>query len=146
MRSNRFENPRLESVRRPWAKTRRLSVVATLVLLVPWNQPLLGADEHWAFQPVVRPQLPTVRDEAWPSNPIDAFVLAQLEREGIRPSPAADRATLIRRLHLDLTGLAPSVSEVESFVNDRGPNATQRLVNRPGRLAALCPESLCPSR
>ena len=62
---------------------------------------------HWAFQPIVRPEPPVVRDRRWVRNPIDAFVLARLEAEGIGPSPEADRRTLIRRLSLDLTGLPP---------------------------------------
>ncbi len=63
---------------------------------------------HWAFQPVRRPAVPAVRNANWPRNPIDRFVLARLEQEGVAPSPPADSRTLIRRLHLDLTGLPPA--------------------------------------
>jgi mono/diheme cytochrome c family protein len=85
---------------------------------------------HWSFQPVVRPPLPAVQDSTWVRNPIDRFILARLEKEGIRPSPEADRATLIRRVSLDLVGLPPSVAEVDAFVTDTRPDAYERLVER----------------
>ncbi len=85
---------------------------------------------HWAFRPVAISSAPAVRDSAWPSNPIDRFVLARLEREGVGPSPEASRPTLIRRLSLDLTGLPPTAREVEAFVEDSRPNAYQDLVDR----------------
>ena len=65
-------------------------------------------NEHWAFIAPKRPEVPTVANKAWVKNPIDAFVLARLEKEGLKPSPEADRATLIRRVSLDLTGLPPT--------------------------------------
>ena len=71
-----------------------------------------------------------MKDRQWPRNPIDHFVLARLEREGLRPSPEADRATLIRRVSLDLIGLPPTPAEVDAFENDRGPGAYERVVNR----------------
>jgi hypothetical protein len=71
-----------------------------------------------------------VRDTRWIRNPIDAFVLARLEREGLTPSPDADRATLIRRVTLDLTGLPPAVGEVDAFLADTRPNAYERVVDR----------------
>jgi mono/diheme cytochrome c family protein len=86
--------------------------------------------KHWAFQPVVRPPLPPVRDVAWVRNPIDRFILARLEKEGIAPSPEADRTTLIRRVSLDLVGLPPTPREVEEFVHDPRPDAYERLVDR----------------
>ena len=73
---------------------------------------------------------PPVKDQKWPRNPIDHFVLARLEREGLRPSPEAERASLIRRVSLDLIGLPPTPAEVDAFENDRGPDAYERLVNR----------------
>src|ERR1051325_5159443 len=76
---------------------------------------------HWAFVPPARLHPPPVTDRRWPRNPIDHFILARLEREHIRPSPEADRVTLIRRLSLDLTGLPPTPPEVDAFVNDRPP-------------------------
>jgi hypothetical protein len=86
--------------------------------------------EHWAFVPPRRPAEPTVRDKAWPRNAIDRFVLAKLEAEGWRPSPEADRTTLIRRLSSDLLGLPPTPAEVDAFVRDLDPKAYENLVNR----------------
>jgi Protein of unknown function (DUF1553)/Protein of unknown function (DUF1549)/Planctomycete cytochrome C/Concanavalin A-like lectin/glucanases superfamily len=74
-------------------------------------------EKHWAFLPPERPPLPSVKNKAWPINPIDHFVLARLEQESLKPSPEADAATLIRRLSLDLTGLPPTPVEVDHFVN-----------------------------
>ena len=64
--------------------------------------------KHWSFEPIARPEAPEVSDSAWIANPIDRFVLARLEERGLAPSPEAQRATLARRVHLDLTGLLPS--------------------------------------
>jgi len=83
---------------------------------------------HWAFKAPVRPAVPSTKRTKWARNPIDSFVLARLEKEKLRPSPEADRATLIRRLSLDLTGLPPSIKEVKEFVADRRPDAYERLV------------------
>jgi mono/diheme cytochrome c family protein len=86
--------------------------------------------KHWAFVPPQRPPLPRVRNSAWPKNPIDYFVLARLEREGLQPSPPADRVTLLRRLSLDLTGLPPTPEEVDAFLADRNKNAYEKQVER----------------
>jgi hypothetical protein len=85
---------------------------------------------HWAFVAPKRSVIPVARDPGWARNPIDRFILARLEKEGLRPSPEADRPTLIRRLSLDLLGLLPSPQEVEAFVNDPAPDAYERLVDR----------------
>jgi Protein of unknown function (DUF1553)/Protein of unknown function (DUF1549)/Planctomycete cytochrome C len=87
-------------------------------------------EEHWAFVPPRQARLPAVRDGAWPRNPIDYFILARIEREGLTPSPEADRATLLRRLSLDLTGLPPSPEEVSSFLADARTDAYQCQVDR----------------
>lgn len=92
-------------------------------------QTLKGRD-HWAFQPIVRPAVPKVDQAERVRNPIDAFILARLEKEGIAPSDEADRATLIRRLSLDLRGLPPTLAEVEAFLEDDRPGAYERLVDR----------------
>jgi len=86
--------------------------------------------KHWAFIPPKRPPLPAVKNTAWVRNPIDAFVLERLEREGLSPSPEADRATLIRRVTLDLTGLPPTLAEVDAFLNDKSPQAYEKVVDR----------------
>jgi hypothetical protein len=85
---------------------------------------------HWAFKAPVRPPVPAARPAKWPRNPIDNFVLARLDKEHLKPSPEADRVTLIRRLSLDLTGLPPTIKEVEEFMADRRPDAYERLVER----------------
>ncbi len=95
--------------------------------------PKLSADEkrrHWAFQPVKRPGEPAVRQRAWVRNPIDAFILARLEGEGIAPSLEADRATLLRRVSLDLTGLLPTPSQVTAFLMDNSLDAYEKQVDR----------------
>lgn len=85
--------------------------------------------DHWAFQPVRRPPVPAVQHRQWLRNEIDAFILARLEDEGLRPSPPADRVTLIRRLSLDLIGLPPTPEEVDRFLADTEPGAYERLVD-----------------
>ena len=83
--------------------------------------------KHWAFQPRTRPEVPKV---AGVTNPIDAFVAARLQKEGLKTAPATDRATLIRRLYFDLTGLPPTPAEVDAFVRDRSPKAYEDRVDR----------------
>ena len=85
---------------------------------------------HWAFIPPERPALPAVADSAWPRNPVDSFVLARLERDGLTPSEETDRATLLRRVTLDLTGVPPTPAELTAFLNDDSPDAYERAVDR----------------
>jgi len=85
---------------------------------------------HWAFAPPTETELPPVADDAWARNPIDRFVLARLERDGLRPSPEADPATLLRRVSFDLTGLPPSLEELDAFLADDAPGAYERAVDR----------------
>jgi cytochrome c553 len=84
----------------------------------------------WAFQPVREPPLPQVQNRGWLKSPIDAFVLAGLEAKGLRPSPPADRWTLLRRVTFDLTGLPPAPAEMEAFLGDPSPDAFARVVDR----------------
>ncbi len=85
---------------------------------------------HWSFIPPVRPHLPEVKELQWANNEIDYFILARLEQEGLQPSRRAERETLIRRATLDLTGLPPTLAEVDAFANDRSPHAYQKVVDR----------------
>ncbi len=85
---------------------------------------------HWAFVKPVRPTVPAVNLKGWAKSPIDAFILARLEKEGLKPSPEADKYTLIRRLSLDLIGIPPTPDEIKEFVNDKSPNAYEALVDR----------------
>jgi mono/diheme cytochrome c family protein len=86
--------------------------------------------KHWAFVPPVKATPPTVSNPAWVKNPIDAFVLARLDQEGLKPSVEADRTTLLRRLALDLTGLPPTPEEVDAFLKDKSKNAYEKQVER----------------
>jgi mono/diheme cytochrome c family protein len=87
-------------------------------------------ERHWSFTPPQRPPVPAVRTEKWARNPIDHFVLARLEKEGLKPSPEAGRATLLRRLSFDLTGLPPTPAEVDAFLADKSANAYEKQVDR----------------
>ncbi len=103
---------------------------AQVELLKKWITQGAEYAPHWAF---IKPKLaatPKVKNARWVRNPIDAFILARLEKEGLTPSPEADRATLIRRLSLDLTGLTPSPKEVDDFVNDVNADAYEKVVDR----------------
>jgi hypothetical protein len=86
--------------------------------------------KHWAFVAPQRPALPAVSQAAWVRTPVDRFVLNKLDAEGLKPSPEADRITLLRRASLDLTGLPPTPEEVDAFVRDRAPNAFEKQVDR----------------
>jgi hypothetical protein len=86
--------------------------------------------QHWSFRPSLRPSLPEVKDRSWPRSPIDFFILAELEKHGLRPAPAADKRTLIRRATFDLTGLPPTPRDVEEFLADDSPGAFARVVDR----------------
>jgi len=84
----------------------------------------------WSLQPVQNPAPPLVRDDAWAGSPIDRFILAKLEQNGLAPAPAADKRTLIRRATFDLIGLPPTPDEIDAFVRDNAPNAFARVVDR----------------
>jgi mono/diheme cytochrome c family protein len=86
--------------------------------------------EHWAFVKPKRPPLPAVKDRAWPRNAVDFFVLARLEKTGLKPGTEADRYALLRRLSLDLRGLPPTPREIDDFLRDRAPDAYERAVDR----------------
>ncbi|QDT22364.1 PSD1 and planctomycete cytochrome C domain-containing protein [Gimesia chilikensis] len=104
----------------------------------PWPEKLVLGNEsepnpqksHWAFQTISNPELPTVRKSDWCRNEIDYFILHRLEKEQFTPSAEADKTTLIRRVTLDLTGLPPSPEEVMAFLQDKRPDAYERLVDR----------------
>ena len=85
--------------------------------------------KHWAFIKPVRAPLPEVKQADWPRDPLDRFVLARLEREGLKPSPPADPYLLVRRVYLDLIGISPTPQQADDFVNDKRPDAYERLVD-----------------
>src|SRR5260370_23518475 len=101
------------------------------------TEPAVHADKknHWSFKAPIAPPVPEVKDKKWARNAIDNFVLARLEKENLRPAPEADRVTLIRRLSLDLTGLPPTIQEVDEFLAgqraDASANEVERLLSSP---------------
>jgi hypothetical protein len=98
-----------------------------------WDSGAKAADagpSWWSFKKVVRPAVPSVKSTAAVKNPIDAFILAKLEQKGLRPAPAADRLTLVRRAYFDLHGLPPTPEQVDQFVNDKAPDAYEKLIDR----------------
>ncbi len=103
---------------------------AQLDLLRRWIQQGAVWQQHWAYRPIELPALPTVDAARWQRNGIDAFVLQRLQREGLSPSPPADKTTLIRRVTLDLTGLPPSIEEIDAFLADTSDTAYERVVDR----------------
>jgi hypothetical protein len=114
----------------PPPKTKKPLSLTQIELLRRWIAEGAKWDTHWSYALPAVISAPQVKDRQWPRNPIDQFVLARLEREGLSPSPEADRATLIRRVTLDLVGLPPTPEEVESFENDARPGAYERVVDR----------------
>jgi len=100
----------------------------------PWpkGQPIKKAEKAplWSLQPVKMPPTPKVKNAAWLKNPLDAYVLAQLESKELSPAPAADRRTLLRRVTYDLTGLPPTPEDTDSFLSDKSPDAYEKVVDR----------------
>jgi hypothetical protein len=104
---------------------------ALLLLLLLFPAATTAGEPHWSFRPRSRPAVPIISNlKSQIRNPIDAFVLARLCAQGLRPAPEADRRTLIRRVTFDLTGLPPTPEEVDAFVSDPAPDAYERLVDR----------------
>jgi hypothetical protein len=119
-----------ESERMPPVDSGRSLTSRERNLLTRWIAQGADYQPHWSFVAAVPTPLPKVRQTEWLRNPIDHFVLARLEREGLQPSPAANRYALIRRLALDLTGLPPAPRDVDTFVEDQSPDAWHNLVDR----------------
>ncbi|HXG49309.1 MAG TPA: DUF1549 domain-containing protein, partial [Methylomirabilota bacterium] len=101
-----------------------------IALIRRWVEQGAEYKPHWAFLPIGAPTPPAARPRQWIRNEIDAFVLEGLNRARLKPAPEADRETLIRRLSFDLTGLPPSVAEIDAFVGDRSPEAYEKVVER----------------
>jgi hypothetical protein len=114
----------------PPVKTGKKLSAQQIELLRQWIVEGAPWQKHWSFVAPERPALPLVKTQEWVKNGIDAFVLARLEKENLRPSPQADRATLIRRVSLDLTGLPPTIQEVDAFLADHSPGAYSKVVDR----------------
>ena len=103
---------------------------AQIELLQQWVRQGAGWQQHWSFIVPTAPELPRVQDGKWARNAIDTFVLSRLESEGLKPNPEADSVSLQRRVTLDLTGLPPTVEEVDAFLADKRSDAYERLVDR----------------
>ncbi len=114
----------------PPSKSNRKLSIDQIQLLERWVDQGASYSNHWAFIAPVRPGVPKVLKSDWPRTPIDHFVLSKLEAEGLTPSPEADRATLIRRLYIDLIGLPPTPSQVDAFVADKDSQAYEKLVDQ----------------
>ena len=99
-------------------------------ILIRWIEQGAPYAPHWSFRPVQQPEVPPVQETGWVRNPIDHFVLARLEREGLSPSPEAPKEILLRRASLDLTGLPPTLEDMEAFLADEAPGAYERAVDR----------------
>ncbi|MBO0857401.1 MAG: DUF1553 domain-containing protein [Chloracidobacterium sp.] len=119
-----------EAMRMPPVDSGRSLSRAEIDLLVEWIRQGAKWGKHWSFVAPVKPILPQVKNGNWPKNAIDYFVLERLEREGMKPAPEADRATLIRRVSLDLTGLPPTPREIDDYLNDKSPIAYKKVVDR----------------
>jgi hypothetical protein len=113
----------------PYSDRKPLST-AEVAILRTWIEQGAKWQGHWSFTAPVRPPEPPVRERTWVRNPIDRFILARLEREGLAHSPEADRARLLRRVTFDLTGLPPTLAELDAFLADRSPNAYEKAVDR----------------
>lgn len=101
-----------------------------IATLKRWIKEGAQYEKHWAYVPPKSHPVPEVDAKDWPESDIDRFLLAKMESEGLKPSPAADKVTLLRRVTFDLTGLPPTVEEVEVFLNDQSPDAYENVVDR----------------
>ena len=142
----RYRDPDLQMPPKSKLSSREIEVLEQWVSLgAPWPdepEPSRGAgrekafdiktrkNSHWAWKPVVDPALPVVKNKEWPSNGIDRFVLARLEKEGLSPARDADRRTLIRRATFALRGIPPSTEEVNAFLSDNSKNAWEKVIDR----------------
>ncbi|MFM9196144.1 MAG: PSD1 and planctomycete cytochrome C domain-containing protein, partial [Planctomycetia bacterium] len=125
----RIESDDPDTVMPPPDSGKRLPAAAREQLRA-WIEAGANYESHWAFRQPQRPPVPAVEDAAWVRSPIDAFVLHQLEQADMRPAPEAPQHTLLRRLSLDLTGLPPTVEELDAFLADDSPQAYERAVDR----------------
>jgi len=119
----------------PPPKSGKKLTPAQIETLQRWVTEGANYQGHWSFQPIKRPAVPEVTTgqaelRTWAQNPVDQFILAKLQAADLTPQPVADRETLIRRASLDLIGLPPTLAEIDAFVNDKSPNAFEKVVDR----------------
>ncbi len=125
----RISNPN-EAMRMPPVSSGHKLTPAQIETIKAWIDSGAKWETHWSFVPPVRPEVPAVKNESWPRNPIDRFILARLEKESLAPSPETDKATLLRRVTFDLTGLPPTLAELQNFLADNSPTAYEKVVDR----------------
>jgi hypothetical protein len=125
----RVSNPNAALRMPPVSSGRKLTPVQ-VETIKNWIDSGAKWETHWAYAVPVRPALPNVKNTAWVRTPIDRFVLAKLEQENLSPAPEADKATLLRRVTFDLTGLPPTSAELKAFLADRSPKAYEKVVDR----------------
>jgi hypothetical protein len=113
----------------PPPELKRPLTEAERATLLRWIEEGAEYRPHWAFVAPTAPEPPAVRDGAWPRDPLDRFILARIEEAGLAPEPEADRATLLRRASLALTGLPPTPEEVDAFAADTAPDAYERRID-----------------
>jgi len=114
----------------PPPKSKKKLTATQIDLLKRWVAEGAPWPSHWAFEKPEHPALPETKEKGWARNGIDQFILARLDKEGLKPSPEAEKTTLIRRASLDLTGLPPTVDEADTFLNDQSADAYEKLVDR----------------
>ncbi len=118
------------AMRMPPASSHKTLNPQQIDLIKQWIAQGAAWEEHWAYRVPVKPQLPVVRNKTWAKNPIDSFILAKLESQGLTPAAQADKRTLIRRVALDLTGLPPTPAEIDRFLKDVSPKAYESMIDR----------------
>ena len=119
-----------DSFRMPPTYSGRTLTAKQIELIQEWIDQGAKWEMLWSFMPPKRPPEPEVKDKKWPRNSIDSFVLARLESEGLKTSPEADKATLLRRVYFDLTGLPPTPAETDAFLADHSPDAYEKRVDQ----------------
>lgn len=118
------------TMRMPPPKSGKKLSEKQIALVKTWIEQGAKWNTHWAFEAPQRPALPKINTPGWVRNPIDEFILARLERDGLKPSPPADRVALLRRVSLDLVGLPPTIAEIDAFLTDKSDNAYEDAVDR----------------
>ncbi len=116
--------------RMPPQESSRALTESEVATIRRWIEQGAQWEKHWAFIPLKRPTVPATRNSAWPRGAIDRFILAKLQRAGLKPSPAADRETLLRRVAFDLTGLPPTPAEIDAFLAATSPRAYEAVGER----------------
>ncbi len=115
----------------PWPAVTKMPMPAGATPAAGGERPIdPSLRSFWSFQPIAKPEVPQIKDPGWAKTDLDRFILARLEREGMAPVATADKRTLIRRATLDLTGLPPTIDEVEAFEKDTSPDAFAKVIDR----------------